>query len=327
MAQQVDKQMLKKMLAGQCNTQETDYINRYLTTPEGKAMLNELLEESWEESATFEMPETEVDRLATELTTHIANNTAKAKAANMRTIITRCAAVLLAAICAWAAIRQVQTKPQPQIVQMIEKVNPYGKRSSFMLDDSTMIYLGAGSRLRYPVSFKGNIREVSLYGEAYFEVKHDVTKPFIIKTGAVNTRVLGTTFKITAFKNHALKVAVTSGKVSVGRNKAKPLAILTPGRQLEYTEGTPPTVTNISVDGVARWKQGTLVFNHTPLNDLMEEVGRWYGLNIRFKNKTLAKIPVTVTLDANVPVNRLMNALEGIIALHYQIKGTQLIIY
>src|SRR6202000_336004 len=93
--------------------------------------------------------------------------------------------------------------------------NPRGQRSVVRLSDSTIVYLGPDSKINFPGRFNGKTRELNLEGEAFFQVKKDHQHPFIIHTGDVSTTVLGTSFKITAFKGEPLTVSVATGKVRV----------------------------------------------------------------------------------------------------------------
>ncbi|MEZ4905287.1 MAG: FecR family protein [Spirosomataceae bacterium] len=116
------------------------------------------------------------------------------------------------------------------------------------LDDGTEINLAPQSSLKYPAQFKSNNREVFLDGKAFFKVAHNPQKPFLVYTGEVVTKVLGTSFWIdTEGKNKAVEVSVVSGKVSVfqrdARNdfvseKIKSGVILTPNQKVKYIEGS-----------------------------------------------------------------------------------------
>jgi transmembrane sensor len=93
------------------------------------------------------------------------------------------------------------------------------ERKQLQLADGTQVWLSPNSTLSYPAKFDGNERQVTLDGEAFFEVTHDVKHPFIIKSGEVSTTVLGTSFNVTAYtKQHTINVTLVTGKVAVALN-------------------------------------------------------------------------------------------------------------
>ncbi|RYZ94255.1 MAG: hypothetical protein EOP47_28175, partial [Sphingobacteriaceae bacterium] len=101
-------------------------------------------------------------------------------------------------------------------VQTLEVAAANGSVSSIVLTDGTKIWLNGGSKLKYPNTFRGDRREVSVEGEAFFDVTHDADKPFIVRSGEISTQVLGTSFNVKAYADeHLLKVNVVSGKVGV----------------------------------------------------------------------------------------------------------------
>ena len=338
MDQSVDKPLIRKFIAGACSDTELLAVNHYLELSEGQALFNEVLKEQWEEAENFHLDDQVLDKWKQQLYHQIGmpyTDHTEVRAPKRMNFFMRYAAVWILAILGigtYAALNWNREKnSQNKIAEVIEeKVNPYGRRSSFLLSDSTRVYLGAGSKLSYLRHFSGNQRMVRLSGEAYFEVTKNPAKPFVIYTGTVRTMVLGTSFKINAFQGKPLTVAVTTGKVRVDQMLAnqqpKELGLLTPGHMLSYHQGK-LTAGTISVTDTEKWKNGLLVFNATPLHELAAEIGRWYNVSISIKRKSLANIPLSVTLDANVSINKLLNGLSLVGNFRYKLKDGQVVIY
>lgn len=120
---------------------------------------------------------------------------------------------------------------------MIRKTNKVGELSKLILPDSTTVWLGVASTLKYPQRFTGPQRHVELDGEAYFEVIHNVSLPFIVTSGPVRTRVLGTTFNVKAYKEEQeIAVTLATGRVEVtSKKEAKPV-VLSPNEQLRFNK-------------------------------------------------------------------------------------------
>ncbi|WP_207424396.1 FecR family protein [Desertivirga brevis] len=173
-----------------------------------------------------------------------------------------------------------------------------GKRVNLKLSDGTMIILNAGSRLKYPLSFGDNIREVELLeGEAYFDVAHDDTKPFIVISDKTRTQVLGTAFNIRAYRSFEdIKITVTRGKVGVCKtdknNRSVGAAILLlPNEQLQISRSTGDQK-KVHTDGneILGWTQGKLIFNNERMADVTTLLENTYGVQFKFANETIGRI-------------------------------------
>eukprot|EP01132_Coremiostelium_polycephalum_P022666 gene22666-26912_t len=126
----------------------------------------------------------------------------------------------------WQRIKQSteQISATAKAIKYAEAKSGYGQVLKIVLADSSTVWLNSGSRLRYPEKFNGSSRELYLEGEAFFNVVHKKSQPFIVHSGALNTQVLGTSFNIKAYKNSAqLKVSVATGKVGIYADKVSTL--------------------------------------------------------------------------------------------------------
>ena len=158
-----------------------------------------------------------------------------------------------------------------------------GQRDSVRLADGTRIVLAPDSRLEVAAGYGGRAREVSLQGEAYFDVKHDEARPFIVRAGNADIRDLGTTFTVRATGDQGVRVAVTSGSVSLARAQAAPneRVVLRPGDAGTLgVDGR--TLVDRSAEADTAWTQGRLVFDNAPIGTVRTEVRRWYGIDVQF---------------------------------------------
>jgi len=156
------------------------------------------------------------------------------------------------------------------------------------LADGTMVWLNAGSELKYPKAFKGKLREVYLSGEAYFDVRHDASKPFLIHTGKVLTTVLGTAFNINEDQNqHKLEVTVTRGKVSVA-DDGKLLSILTANQQVSLNLLTrKSTEKTVDAETVIAWQDNEMFFDDITLAEAAVRLEQHFHVKISFSNEKL----------------------------------------
>lgn len=159
--------------------------------------------------------------------------------------------------------------------------NPRGSKVINMtLSDGTQVWLNAGSSVTYPVAFIGNERKVSITGEAYFEVVHDMARPFTVSKGDLQVQVLGTRFNMNAYDDeNNTSVTLLQGSVKV--NNGKKESMLRPGQQAQVTSGI-QIINDIDIEQVMAWKNGLFVFDGAGIQDVMRQLARWYDLDVHY---------------------------------------------
>lgn len=166
---------------------------------------------------------------------------------------------------------------------------PAGQRVNLTLPDGTNVWLNACSEMKYPAAFTGDKREITLNGEAYFEVTHNANKPFIVQTNKCNIEVLGTKFNVEAYndsKDFCTSLLEGSVKI-VEREKPSDNLILTPNQQATLVNG------HLSSEPIAdfdlfRWKEGLICFRNMHFKELMTRFEKCYGIHIIIENTNLA---------------------------------------
>jgi len=218
--------------------------------------------------------------------------------------------------------------PQAHPVTYAQFSNPDGTHSKIILPDSSIIHLGAGSKIRYEKNFTAAKRQVQLDGEAFFEVTHHADRPFIVKSGKIATVVLGTSFNVKAFAaRHQVAVTVKSGKVGVMANlngKSKLLSFLLPNQQLEFNSVTGKfTSRTANAAAVSGWMDNNFVYYNTSLKDMAESLERQYAVNIRFADPQLAKIKLTAKFN-NLPLSEVAENLSQLTGLSFTRQGKEI---
>lgn len=165
---------------------------------------------------------------------------------------------------------------------------PNHQKKQIILADGSKVWLNAGATIRFPKTFTGKLREIYLTGEAYFDIHHDDSKPFLIHNGKVLTTVLGTAFNIKEDQSrHTLEVTVTRGKVSVS-DDGKLLSILTPNQQLKINLlNRKPTELNVDAQTVIAWQDAEIVFDDITFEDAAIQLEQNFNVKIAFRNDQL----------------------------------------
>lgn len=183
-------------------------------------------------------------------------------------------------------------------------VMPYGSSSKIVLSDSSVVWLNAGSSLLFPSVFTGKTREVVLFGEAYFDVSRDENKPFTVQTSALEIRVLGTEFNVSAYpEDNIIQTVLKEGSVAIRRNNAaknEKEIILSPNQLASFDKETKHSrITNVNTDFYTLWTDGLLCFENRDLNRVIKSLERYYNINIQFENPLTGMVKISGKLDLN----------------------------
>ena len=178
------------------------------------------------------------------------------------------------------------------------------------LADGTKVWLNAATTLRYPVQFSGKERRVELlYGEAYFEVAKNKEKPFIVVTNQMEIRAVGTAFNVNnyAVADSSVSATLTEGKVKVTTGSGT--RFLIPGEQANVNKKG-VEITKADVEQVTAWKNGRFIFNNTPLDAVMQQLSRWYDVQVRYDKSFKEKKFFTGEIKRDVPISKLLKMME-----------------
>lgn len=170
-----------------------------------------------------------------------------------------------------------------------------GERSKITLSDGTQIWLNAGSLLKYPEDFKGDTREVYLTGEAFFDVAKDKKHPFIIHTDKMDTKVLGTSFNVQAYPDQTTQeVSVLTGRVNVKSTVTEENVYVTPGQKVIFKSKNNKlqAFKDIPMNSISLWRKNIIVFEDTPLTEVVATINRNYNVAIEIKNKNLNTLKI-----------------------------------
>lgn len=199
-------------------------------------------------------------------------------------------------------IMDSSTSPLQGTPEMNQLVIPYGKTSEILLPDGTQVFLNAGSRLVYPTFFADNVREVFLVGEAYFDVKQNKEKPFVVQTNDIRVRVLGTQFNVSAYpSDNIIETLLVSGRVRLQQNNAtifSEATELSPGQLATFSKSERTTqLTNVDIDNYTLWKENLLRFESTDLSRVVKKLERFYNIRFKYNDPFLGIIKISGKLD------------------------------
>lgn len=182
-------------------------------------------------------------------------------------------------------LQSATTDGQTVAYEMVAVKTPRGKECRLTLSDGTRVWLNGESVLEFPERFTGHRREVSLHGEAYFEVAKDRQHPFIVKSRYYTATVLGTSFNATAYSEQDASIALVEGKVKVCDSQDNQEHILTPGHLLTLTADHTFKLTQTDTYPYTQRKDGFFYYDNATLRDIMLDLGRWYNKTVVFEDE------------------------------------------
>ncbi|NQX39305.1 FecR protein [Pedobacter steynii] len=204
-----------------------------------------------------------------------------------------------------------------------------GETFKVLLPDQSVVYLNAASTLRYPTTFKSRTREVTLSGEAYFEVAKNPDMPFHVVTGRQTTVVLGTHFNLNSYPEETfLSTTLLEGKVKVTIDDQQ--VILRPGQQSlssnQQIKGAAPEITvgRVNTEDVIAWKNGWFSFQDADIKTIMNQLSRWYDIEVVYQDK-IPEGHYRGKVSRNVKISRVLKVLEAS-GINFKIEGKTIIV-
>ena len=197
---------------------------------------------------------------------------------------------------------------------------PYGKDYTVLLPDGSRVKLHPGSRISYPTRFIGDTRQVSLTGEAYFIVAKDATKPFIVKTGNVYTKVLGTEFNVKSWNEDGIsnnEITLITGSVMVSRTSASTETgkgvTLKPGQQATLNATLSSfNVREVDTDPYTMWRDNYFYFDNINMKEMLLAIGQRYNMSVVCHNKEISNLRVRFIAERDSSINYIIEKINGL---------------
>ncbi len=328
------QELLKRYRQGRCTEQELKIVNRWYNSfdeadiklPESSrlnAIKAEMLENIKSQIARDEMT------VSRRVSKKQPVKTSMFNLSNLK----RIAAVLVVGFGIGFFIYNQHQMPEVITHQTVEEAPQLKALPSLIfLSDGSKVRLKEGSKLIYPATFTEKTREVTLIGEAFFDIARDEQKPFLIHAGNITTRVLGTSFNIKAYaEEESSEVSVISGKVSVsvngeGKENAREL-ILAPNQKAVYSKNEKVLIQRESTEKIQAEteKKAKLVFNETSLEEIVGVLNVYYDVNIRLENQKMKGCLITAELT-DEPVEVSLKIITKAIGAEYRISEDEIIL-
>lgn len=355
------KELLAKELSGEISAEERKAFQYFLKEDKAFQKEYELFQLYWKESDRgqqndghlFEKVKNKIKHLEDQNSpTNDFKETSKALAINKSFSWIKIAAILLVFISASLYLYKDTISP-PGNGPLLVKSTKKGIRSEIVLSDGTKVTLNSGSQLKYPAHLNGNTREVHLIGEAYFDVHKDAKHPFIVHTGKMDVKVLGTAFNVKTYPNEKTsETTLIRGSVQITLlDRPTDAIILKPSEkfilknasvkkhegkiqskdaEISATQYTLTTLTYLKKQDntivETSWMQNKLAFSNEDFTEVAHKMERWYGVDIQFANDEIKQYRFTALFQKET-IKEALNALQMTEDFHYRMDHTTIYIY
>ncbi len=208
-------------------------------------------------------------------------------------------------------VYEPQKEEKKITIQNNHLVIPKGKTYQLLLSDGTRIWLNSETEITYPTRFVGNKREITLIGEAFFEVAKNKEKPFIVNANGMEVKVLGTSFNVSCYTaDKTISTTLIEGSVSVKTENKKTVTI-TPSEQFTYNRDDAKTdIRIVNTELFTSWINGEYIFKDTALEEIVKKLQRWYDFSVNYEDESLKNNRYSLIVDRNTDIDHLLEVIS-----------------
>ena len=202
---------------------------------------------------------------------------------------------------------------------------PRGGEYQLTLSDGTKVWLNSGTTIKYPVVFAKDSREVFLYeGEAFFEVTENEDSPFIVHTSKMDVNVLGTSFNVRAYSDeNQLATTLVTGKVIINQPENGKEYTLIPNEQAIFSDRG-IDINSVDVNKFIAWKDGRILFEENTLEEIFNDLSRWYNIDINYTNLEVKKLRFSIDVKRYDELGEILEILELTKKVKFEIEENSL---
>ncbi len=268
----------------------------------------------------------DLTEVLTEINRRLDKGAGRDTAVRFLQVWSRVAAVLLLPLLVAATLVYLQLRPyRLQEDVFVEVSSPAGARTSLNLPDGSRVWLNGNSSIRYPGVFDHKERRVKMTGEAFFKVSSDPEHPFLVEAGTLTVQATGTEFNVQAYPGEdRLSVILKEGKVAVLDPEKSVLQHMQAGYRYEYDHGKAKgQYIPANAESYSDWINGRLVFENATMEEVMERLKRWYGVQIEVTDNKLLDLHFKATF-INESIDEALKLLQSTATFNYRFANREI---
>lgn len=334
-------QLIARKLSGEATSEEIKELDAHLSAHPEDAYFLSILDEYWARPVAPATEDNEAHfRHILEAAEDKDEPERRPRIARRVLAVAATVAVLLTG--GWWYAQHVRVPANTSGTALTESVAKPGAKSRLLLSDGTVVWLNSGSRLNYPSSFNDSIREVTLEGEAYFDVAKAAGKPFVVHTRDIRIHVLGTVFNVRCYpEDNQTEATLISGLVQISQtgDSSGETLLLHPREKVVVQKKQVETETakslilrqlkkNITDTALVEtaWVYNKLVFDGEDFRQISNEMERWYNVKITIHDNAVAGYRFHAKFEHET-ITEVLAALQVSLPFTFKINNNEVDIY
>ncbi|NER13873.1 DUF4974 domain-containing protein [Leptobacterium flavescens] len=321
----MEKNLIEKYIQGKANRQEKEVVYKWLKEDPLHQKEFSLLKAKYVAASLENVTDESVAEK------YSSFNRKRQSAKNRFNYIVSAAASAVIIFLAWGLYQQSITEPENQLqnslaVNYINISTENGQKKEVTLPDGSVVVLNIDSQLTYPDKFEDNIREITLNGEAFFDIAHNKEKPFIVNTNNIKVKVLGTSFNVKSYPtDKKVETTLVTGKVELLHEEESPIILEPSQKAVFHKKEKKVEIKEVKTSDVIAWREGKLIFNKTSIEQVILDLERKYNTKFIINSPKLLNYEYTGTFD-NLTLDEVLKLLMISSPIEYEIKNDTIVL-
>ena len=318
--------LFERFLKDQCSNEEVEELFSYIKEKPISSDLDPVLDDVWNSLEAYpSLDDLHRKQLLEKIKTGAVRRRPQQKTRKwLRPLKIAAVVALVASI---VGILYTQKEESTTEINFITKATRVGQRATYLLPDGSRVYLNAGSSIRFPDRFDATARDLQLDGEAFFEVVEDKEKPFVVASGGIKTRVLGTSFNIRAYQGQDIEVTVATGKVQVEsllqpQSGDSGMVLLTPNEQAVYSIAQKSLIQHtVDIRKYLAWNSKELILENTSMRDVIFMLEKRFEQKVILENDKLGNCTIRKAKYDKESLETILQGLQLLLDFKYEFNG------
>lgn len=321
----ISNKILKNYILGKCSNKEIGILHNWINaSPENATWLFKMVDAYHTKHLLHNIDEVRLQQAEVDIIQRILQEEANIKRSRMLRLVKYAAACI--AMVLVSAVTIMLWRGQTRMIEVTTQAN---EMQHLILPDSTEVWINSNSTLKYPQQFAQNSRKIELQGEAYFEVKKDTTRPFMVQNDALSVKVLGTHFNFSAYQqNQKAEVALLEGCVQVIGNHQEGMITIKPNQKAILDKQTSSIeVTHIYAPLEAAWHNNIIPFENMTIVEIINVLEKYYEVEIEIGSQLYNKSTYSGEICCKSDIDSVLKALAYSIPFKYKREGNKIRMY
>lgn len=320
------RELIIKFLAGEISDSEMDVLKVWIEKDHTNRRIFDEENELWQESGIkTKLDHFKTDKAWSDISIKLGIGRKKVrpivilKKNNFRILMAAASIACMVAITGLTLWQTEKISAKQIVVASTTVSTGEGEKAHIFLADSTQVFLNSGSVLKYTADFNNKERSVELTGEAFFNIRTNTEKPFVIELGKMSVSATGTRLNVSSYANEdRIETTLEEGKIQVLIRGQETIDVVSGQQVVFLTKANKAIVREVNTETYTSWIENKLGFYDTPFEEVLRKLARRYNVIFEIRNRDLLELKYTATL-IDESIEDVMQMLETVSPITYKI--------